>query len=243
MLILVFDTSTRNGTTGWLQIDDSGAAPAIVDFAHVHMPAIPGHAERLLERIDFCLKSGGYTPDDVDLIVVGQGPGTFTGLRIGFSTAKSLSLVHGIPMITVSTLEILACNARLPGMVIALIDARRKELYAGLFELSFDAGLPVARPVGPEVVVRPENVAALLSQRDVLDTVQLVGDGALKYAEQLQTIGRPAHPASAEFSTWIAGLHGYQRFKTHGPVNTAAVEPEYLREPDARKPRIPFGAN
>ena len=243
MLILVFDTSTRNGTVGWIKVGNAMEEPAVLDFADAYLPAIPGHAERLLERIDFVLGSGGYTIDDVNLIVIGQGPGTFTGLRIGFSTAKSLSLVRKIPMITLSTLQMIACNARHAGPVLALIDARRKEVYAGLYDVSFENGLPVARPVGAEMVARPEEILSRIRELNLNRSVQLIGDGAIAYRSVFAEIGNIAIPGSVALDACIMGMHGYHRFRAEGPVNTAMAEPVYLREPDARKPGVPFGIN
>lgn len=242
MLILVIDTSTRNGTTGWLEVAETDGMPIVLDYAHTYMPAIPGHAERLIERVNACLTSGGFSPENVDLIVVGQGPGTFTGLRIGFSTAKSLAIVHKIPLMTVSTLEMLACNARIPGPVLSLIDARRKEVYAGIFNLTVDAGYPKATRIGKEQVMKPESVASLLTANQIAAPLQIVGDGGFRYAETLAQVGTPL-PGSAELHTWVMGVHGYLRFKQNGPVSTAGAEPEYLREPDAKKPKTQFGTN
>jgi tRNA threonylcarbamoyladenosine biosynthesis protein TsaB len=243
MLILVFDTSTRNGTVGWVKMDDSADIPEVLDFADTYMPAIPGHAERLLERIDSVLGSGGYSSDDVDLIVLGKGPGTFTGLRIGFSTAKSLSLVHRIPLVTISTLQMLACNARTTGPVLSLIDARRKEVYAGLFDVKDGNGIPSALPLGSEMVAKPEAVVGFVRSRELNQPVQLVGDGAIAYKSVFAELGVPALPGSVALDACLMGIQGYRRFQIEGPVNTAMIEPSYLREPDARKPRAPFGMN
>ncbi|MBN2525504.1 MAG: tRNA (adenosine(37)-N6)-threonylcarbamoyltransferase complex dimerization subunit type 1 TsaB [Deltaproteobacteria bacterium] len=243
MLILVFDTSTRNGTVGWVKLEENDDFPKVLDFAHMYLPAIPGHAERLLERLEFCLKSGGFNIGDVDLIVIGRGPGTFTGLRIGFSTAKSLSLVHRFPLVTVSTLEMLACNAPAPGHVVALIDARRKEVYAGVFERSSVNGYPCAIPIGEEVVTSPLQISELLSCRNIFTPVQLVGDGAIAYASQFASLGVSALAPSVAIHSCHMAIHGFLSYKKNGAVNTALVEPEYLREPDARKPSKPFGLN
>ncbi|MBN2340546.1 MAG: tRNA (adenosine(37)-N6)-threonylcarbamoyltransferase complex dimerization subunit type 1 TsaB [Deltaproteobacteria bacterium] len=242
MLILVFDTSTKNGTVGWVKTDDTADSMRVVDWAHTYMPAIPGHAERLLERIDFCLKSGGFTTKDVNLIVIGRGPGTFTGLRIGFSTAKALSLAHQIPLVTVSTLEMLARNAAAGGTVAALLDARRKEVYMGVYRVDGSTVPATVTALMPECVISPDGVATALAEHHIDGPVQLVGDGAVAYADKLAGLGAGAAMNTVGFDTYQAALCGVQTFQTDGPCDTALAEPLYLREPDAKKPKSPFGS-
>lgn len=228
---------------GWVKLEETNHDANVLDFAHMYLPAIPGHAERLLERIDFCLKSGGYTIADVDLIVLGRGPGTFTGLRIGFSCAKALGLANGIPIVLVSTLEMLAHNANETGTVVALLDARRKELFMGVYDVQRNgASLAAAVPRFGEQVVSPDEVNDLLQQYNVELPVQLVGDGAVAYKEKLLSLGAPASPASASLDSYAMAMLGYERFKSEGPCNSAVAEPVYLREPDAKKPKNPMGS-
>lgn len=245
MLILVFDTSMKNGTVGWVQLDESPDGVNVVDYANMFMPAVPGHAERLLDRIEFCLQSGGYKIGDVDLIVLGEGPGTFTGLRIGFSTAKAFCLANQIPMVLLSTLEILACNAHMEGQAVAMLDARRKEVYIGAFDIVCSQTPPqqwCATPIMTQCVAAPGEVEEILQQNGVRFPVQLVGDGAIAYAETFSSFGKRASMSSIGLDSYTMALRGYDIFKTEGPCNVAAAEPVYLREPDAKKPKVPFGS-
>jgi tRNA threonylcarbamoyladenosine biosynthesis protein TsaB len=168
-----------------------------------------GHAaQRALALVDEVLSRAHCRAADIGELVVGCGPGSFTGLRIGIATARGLALALGRPCAGVSTLEALAAGA--PG-ALALVDARRGEL----FTLSN----------GDPRVELPESVAGRLEPGTLC-----VGDGARRYRALLETAGAvvPAdddarHAPSAEA---LAGL------AAGGPP-----EPVYVRRPDA-EPRV-----
>ena len=113
------------------------------------------------------LERGGSGWDGLDRIAVGVGPGTFTGLRIGVSTARALARARGIELIGVSTLESLALAAAeaAPEAVVAVLDARRGEVFAAAWETSGqELGQRLLDPVAlaPEAA-RPERAAAGLA--------------------------------------------------------------------------------
>jgi tRNA threonylcarbamoyladenosine biosynthesis protein TsaB len=92
------------------------------------------HSELLMEFIDRLCKTASGKQDDVDLVACMKGPGSFTGLRIGFSTAKGLSLALGIPLAAVPTLDCMAYNLSIwPGIVLAAMDARKGCFFAGFY--------------------------------------------------------------------------------------------------------------
>ena len=92
------------------------------------------HSETLVTEIDLLLKKAEITSSELDLIVCPQGPGSFTGLRIGMSTAKGISLGSDTPMVTVPTLDMMAFGFDyFDGVVVPLIDARKKRFYTALF--------------------------------------------------------------------------------------------------------------
>lgn len=113
MLILAFDTATDVATS------------ALVDGGEV-LGERASRAATLLEDVDALLRRAGTQTRDVDALAVGIGPGSFTGVRIGLSTARGLALALGIPVAGVSTLEALEAGA--PG-ALAVIDARRHEVF------------------------------------------------------------------------------------------------------------------
>lgn len=92
------------------------------------------HSIRLMPAIEMLLKEVELAPTDLDRIVVAHGPGSFTGVRIGVTTAKTLAWSLQIPLVGISSLEMLAQNGKyFPGIVSPLIDARRRQVYTGLY--------------------------------------------------------------------------------------------------------------
>src|SRR5438105_15179196 len=114
MLMLAFDTATRVATS------------ALVDDGEVLGERV-SRAQLLLEDVDALLRQGGAHPRDLDGVVVGVGPGSFTGVRIGLAAARGLALSLDLPGAGVSTLAALAAGA--PGAV-PVVDARRSEVFA-----------------------------------------------------------------------------------------------------------------
>ncbi|MEW6162267.1 MAG: tRNA (adenosine(37)-N6)-threonylcarbamoyltransferase complex dimerization subunit type 1 TsaB [Nitrospirota bacterium] len=132
MKVLAIDTSTMLG--GVAIMDDFLGL-----IAEVRLNIKSTHSERLMTSIDHVLKQSGYMIADMDFFAVAIGPGSFTGLRIGLSTVKGFSYAAGKPVVSVPTLEALAWNfpfCQYP--VCAMLDARKKEVYAALFKWKDD---------------------------------------------------------------------------------------------------------
>ncbi|MCA1322143.1 tRNA (adenosine(37)-N6)-threonylcarbamoyltransferase complex dimerization subunit type 1 TsaB [Bacillus tianshenii] len=92
------------------------------------------HSVRAMPAVERLLKDCEITPDTIDRIVVGRGPGSFTGVRIGVTLAKTLAWSLNVPLVGVSSLELLAANGRyFKGMISPIMDARRGQVYTGLF--------------------------------------------------------------------------------------------------------------
>ncbi len=126
MKILGIDTSTPIGSVAL--IDDENIV------AEHTLNIVQAHSSRLMPAIDTVLKWGDITPNDLDGCVVGIGPGSFTGIRIGVATAKSLCYAVDKPIVGVSTLEAIAYNLRwTDGFVCPILDARRREIYGSIF--------------------------------------------------------------------------------------------------------------
>lgn len=193
MLTLAFDTAT------------GAAASALVDGGEVLGERV-SRAQTLLEDVDALLRQAGARPVDLDVLAVGVGPGSFTGLRIGLAVARGLALSLGLPGAGVSTLAALAAGA--PGAV-PVIDAKRREVFALL------AGEP--RVLAPhELPLEPGAVC--------------VGDGALRYRALLEERGAVVPPDGDERHLPRARFHAALAGEP-GPVE--ALEPLYLRVPDA----------
>jgi tRNA threonylcarbamoyl adenosine modification protein YeaZ len=236
MLVLAIDTSTAVSAVGWVEVDAAASRPDASRFARLVAPADPGHAETLLSRMTAALATGGYALADVGLLAVGRGPGTFTGLRIGLGTAKGLALAHGTPLVGISSLEALALSTGVEGPVAPLIDARRGELYAAIYDVRCEDGRPVARLVQEEQVVRPEALAAALGVAAFPSRIRFAGNGALRYAGAVRALGELLPAAAAAPDPCRMALLGLERFLRDGPEDAAAIAPNYLREPDAKLP-------
>lgn len=150
------------------------------------------HSDRLLLTLRQLLTDLGLALAEVDAFGVVRGPGAFTGLRVGLATAKGLALATGKPVVGVSALATLALAApHAPWPVCALLDARKQEVYAGLF--STRGGEP--QPLGEEAVVPPER---LLERLD--GPTLFVGSGVAPYRTLIvRRLGAQAH-----FLPWAA---------------------------------------
>src|SRR5436190_19806556 len=132
MLILAFDTATEVATS------------ALVADGEV-LGERSSHAVTLLEDVDALLRQSGTQTRDVEALAVGIGPGSFTGVRIGLSTARGLAFALDVPVAGVSTLDALAAGA--PGAV-PVVDARRREVFVlqdGRPHVTAPQGLVLAR--------------------------------------------------------------------------------------------------
>ena len=216
MILLGFDTATltvsvaltRDGEV--LFADDAGAAPS---------------SEVLLPLVDRALSTAGLGPADLGGIACGAGPGSFTGLRIGHATAKGLSLALGVPLYLPSSLAALALGAAADRPVLAVLDARRKEVFAGLYA-------PDGTPLADEAVGPPDLMLALAGDTRPV----VVGDGAAAYPELAARAGEVRLGARQT----PTGLAICRLART--PVVLASAAPTYLRGADAiaKPPRPPF---
>lgn len=147
------------------------------------------HSRTLMPQVESLLEIAGLTPADMDLIAVANGPGSFTGVRIGVSCASGLALGTDKPAIGISTLEAMAWGASYhEGLVCPVMDARRNEVYTALFRV--EKGRPT-RLMADSAIPMAE-LAARLANYD--EPVYLVGDGAeLAYGQLTNTILAPTY--------------------------------------------------
>ena len=141
----------------------------------------PGaHAEKLLLLVDELFEKAGLSFGDLDAVAVSQGPGSYTGLRIGVSTAKGIAYALEIPLIGINTLQAMAASQSVaPGdYVVAVLDARRKEVYTQTFGDSLQELSSI------EAVVLEEGVFASILEKG---RVYFVGDGTEKVKEEVKS--------------------------------------------------------
>jgi tRNA threonylcarbamoyladenosine biosynthesis protein TsaB len=185
------------------------ATSALVDGEEV-LGERTSRAVTVLEDLDALLRQAGAHTRELDGLAVGIGPGSFTGVRIGLATARGLSLALGVPVAGVSTLAALAAGA--PGAV-PVIDARRGEVFILQGE--------------EQRVLAPENV-------EVQPGAVCVGSGAVRYRSVLEAGGAEIPPDRDDRHLPRARFHAALA-RDFGPAE--AVEPLYLRVPDADKNR------
>jgi len=199
-------------------------------LASVQVTRSRRHAETLVPAIRFACESAQIALDEIRVVAVDIGPGLFTGLRVGMATANGLAQGLGVPMIGMSSLDLLAFPLRHTSrLIVAAIDARRGELYTASYRATHGG---VQRLTEPRLVT-PEALAAELQVLD--ERVLLVGDGAERHAlffnaldhAELAGIGA-AHPtaeALVELAQPIAVREEY--------VTPLEIRPLYLRRSDA----------
>ncbi len=190
----------------------------------------------LLPMAAFVLRVAGFGMGDIDLLACTDGPGSFTGLRIGVATVKGLALATGKPLIGVSSLKALACNPARPGMTICpMIDARRNQVYAALFETDARGNL---RRMRPDVLA---DVAGCIG--DLGGEVLFVGGGAVRYADEIRRVVSPAAAIASDHHHLIrasaVGRLGLQQYRDNGPADPVRFLPRYLRPSDAERKIVP----
>ncbi len=220
MKVLAIETSTMLG--GVAIADEKGL------IAETRLNVKSTHSERLMATIDEQLRQSDMTLGDIDVFVVASGPGSFTGLRIGLSTAKGLCFATGKPLVMVPTLEAFARSfpfSKHP--VCVMLDARRGEVYAAVFQ--WDKGFV---KLLDEVSASPEDLF-----RDVDSPVVLAGEGAQVYRDRLLALlGERAMFAPLETmvpSPANVAILGLEKALQGEFTDASAAEPFYIRKSEA----------
>lgn len=210
MLLLALDTATPAVTVA---LHDGG--DVVASFSQVDARR---HGELLLPAVDRVLADAGVKLDAVTGIVVGTGPGPYTGLRVGLMTADTFGLALGIPVYGVCTLDGLAHAAGLDdGPFVVATDARRKEVYWARYEDS-------RTRTGEPAVDRPTDIA------EQVEGLPAVGAGALLYPDTFPDARDPEHVPAASLAALAAE-------RIAAGVAPPAPRPLYLRRPDAQVPK------
>jgi tRNA threonylcarbamoyladenosine biosynthesis protein TsaB len=189
------------------------------------------HAETLTPAIEFLCRQAGIDLAEISAIAVGVGPGLFTGMRVGLATGKALAQALRVPMIGISSLDLLAFPLRHADRTIAaVIDARKSQVFYACYR-PVPGG--VQRVDGPQVGDIDDVTADLAARHE---DVLCVGDGALRYREAIAAGSRCdfaeqflAYPSAGPLAT----LAHAQALREEW-VNPWEIQPLYLRPPDAR---------
>ena len=222
MKILGIDTSTPIGSVALID-DDNLVAEHTLNI-------VQAHSSRLMPAIDTVLKWSDITVEDLDGCAVGIGPGSFTGIRIGVATIKSVCYAVDKPIVGVSTLEAVAYNLRWTnGVICPLLDARRSEVYGAIFE-----GGNEWRRLSEDLCL---SLDAFLDRLDANTapncTINFVGDGLLTYGDAVrESLGKRVHFADAIFNVprgaTVAHL-GAQRLQNDDTDDYWTLVPNYVR--------------
>jgi len=229
--ILSLDTTTREGSAALVDGD------RVVEVRRGD--ASKSHAERLPAELISLVDAHRLRFADIDVFAVAAGPGSFTGLRIGIATIQGLAVTCGKRVVAVSALEALAQNAAQTldagRIVIAWLDAHRREIFGETFRVTD------ARPFEP---ARLETVDAIrvgppAATLDELRRIQsaaapvFVGDGAALYAAEIRSAMPAARIAEASPLAGAIGLMAAAAARRGATIDPAAIQPLYVRRPDA----------
>ncbi len=222
MKVLAIETSTMLGGV------------AVADrqkglIAEMRLNVKTTHSERLMTVIDNVLKQSELDLADIDAFAVAIGPGSFTGLRIGLSTAKGLSYATGKKIVTVPTLEAFAWNFTYSiHPVCLMLDARKSEVYTAVFKWE-EGGF---RRLVPEMSVKPENFLKALE-----GNILFAGEGVTLYEDKIKgimkeraSIAPPQAMVPSPANVAMLGLEKAEREEFAGP---SAQVPFYIRKSEA----------
>lgn len=211
--ILNIETATKNCSVSLAKDGQTVLCKEIAEQGY-------SHAEKLHVFIEEILKESGIDFRELKAIAVSKGPGSYTGLRIGVSTAKGLCYALGIPLIAVDTLAVLAQKVtQKGGLIVPMIDARRMEVYSTVFDANHQKIMEV------QAEVLTEN-----SYAEIAETIYIIGD----CQEKCQTVltqdkfvflSEIVFPSANEMSPI-----SFEKFNKNAFEDVAYFEPFYLKD-------------
>jgi tRNA threonylcarbamoyladenosine biosynthesis protein TsaB len=240
MIVLGFDTATR-ATAVALMLEGHELLRARDDPGPGEHP---GHATRLLAMAGELLARAGIGWRDVERVAVGVGPGTFTGLRVGVATARGIAQSRSIELVGVSSSLALATAAlalpargrdgQVPGRVLAVLDARRGEVFAGAYR---GDGQGPATELAPPQAIAPDQLGTTLAVAEEHGHDRgrwlAAGDGAVRYRGQLEGLAIDVPDDSSSLHLVDAGVI-CELGRHERPVTAyEQILPDYRRRPDA----------
>ena len=213
-LILNIETATKNCS---VSVAKNGEILALKELNNGNY----SHAEVLHPFIVDVLEEANSTSQEIDAVAVSKGPGSYTGLRIGVSAAKGLCFAFDKPLISIETLKSLAHSVSIDnGVIIPMLDARRMEVYAAVFNADYDS----VREIKAEIIDETSFLEYLENQK-----VYFLGDGAQKCKELITHKNAvfvddkfPSAKEMAELS--------YNKYKKNDIEDVAYFEPFYLKD-------------
>ena len=213
-IILNIETATKNCS---VSIAKNGEILAIKELNNGNY----SHAEVLHPFIVAILEEANITSQELDAVAVSKGPGSYTGLRIGVSAAKGLCFAFDRPLISIETLRSLAHSISIDkGVIIPMLDARRMEVYAAVFNSDYDS----VREIKAEIIDETSFLEYLENQK-----VYFLGDGAQKCKEIITHENAVFVDDKFPSSKEMAEL-SYSKYKKNDIEDVAYFEPFYLKD-------------
>ena len=211
-------------------------------LAHVEGHDRYSHLQNLTPQIGQVLSDAGITVDDLSAIAVANGPGSFTGIRIGVSTARALSQVKGVPCVPVSSLEALAMrasstdDAKAGALICPILDARRSQVYGGGYVFENPGDGAVLKEV---VKAGPYTIDEFMEAVKDFSRVFMMGDGVDTCGEKIKEIrsdGVAFAPEEIRYQrAEEVAILGAAKFIAGGGVMFESLEPEYMRMAEAER--------
>ena len=199
------------------------------------------HSVTLMPLLDGMLKSAGLTLDEIGVIAVAQGPGSFTGIRIGVAAAKGLAWAKEVPCCGVSTLAAMAYGAAdFDGLIVGAMDARRQQVYNAVFRAE-NGGIT---RLCEDRAVSVEQVAQELKESNYRENILTIGDGASLLYDHLQSAGIACRLASPghRYQSAAGVVLAAETLVAQGLTCSAQeLQPVYLRLSQAERERLARG--
>jgi tRNA threonylcarbamoyladenosine biosynthesis protein TsaB len=211
--ILNIETATKNCSVTLAKNGETIAIREIAEEGYSHAEKLHVFIEDLISESDISFK-------ELTAVAVSQGPGSYTGLRIGISSAKGLCYALNIPLIAVDTLQSLAAQIKITnGIIIPMIDARRMEVFSA----TYDKTLNKTKAVAAEIITQES-----YSERE--EVIHFLGDGAPKCKAFISRDNFIFHDEIIYPSAKEMSLLSYAKYKRSDTVDVAYFEPLYVKD-------------
>jgi tRNA threonylcarbamoyladenosine biosynthesis protein TsaB len=234
MKLLAIDTSTK--VAGVALMEDGRLV------CETNLVSGLTHSERLMPIVDCCLRLARWKPEDIDVLAVVSGPGSFTGVRIGVATVKGMAEALGKPVVAVNTLETLAAScAGFSGVVAPILDARRGQVYCAAYDMEPDGdGVPLPRELAPPDAML---LSEFLEKEPIAQSASVLfcGDGVPVHRALLQSLlgdrARFAPPHLLLQRAGAAAVLAWRKAEAGQTMDAALLLPLYLRKSQAEQAR------
>ncbi len=219
MLLLAVDTSGRNGSLALARVTPGQSDVDILETVPLTGGAFSAHLVPLIATL---LEKHGHSKRDLGVFAAVNGPGSFTGLRVGLAAIKGLAEALERPIVAISLLEAVACGSRARGRVLAVLDAGRGDIYLGDYELDPEACMRSERLLSFEELVAE---ATLAEVKQVVTPDAALGEALRAAGTRIEVIEYPHGGVIARF--------GWERLQRGRTVRPEDLEANYIRHSDA----------